>query len=36
MVATRLFVTDAAQSIAAGGLRGPKDTRVRLLFVGVA
>lgn len=36
MVAASLFVTDAAQSIAAGGLRGLKDTRVPLLFVGIA
>lgn len=36
MVAPSLFVTDAAQSIAAGGLRGLKDTRVPLLFVGIA
>lgn len=35
-VAASLFVTDAAQSIAAGGLRGLKDTRVPLLFVGIA
>lgn len=35
MVAARLFVTDAAQSIAAGGLRGLKDTRLPLLFVGI-
>lgn len=35
VVAASLFVTDAAQSIAAGGLRGLKDTRVRL-FVGIA
>ncbi|WP_083519141.1 MATE family efflux transporter [Bradyrhizobium jicamae] len=36
MVAASFFVTDAAQSIAAGGLRGLKDTRVPLLFVGIA
>lgn len=36
MVAASLFVTDAAQSIAAGGLRGLKDTRVPLLFVCIA
>lgn len=36
IVAASLFVTDAAQSIAAGGLRGLKDTRVPLLFVGIA
>ncbi|MDA9391351.1 multidrug transporter MatE [Bradyrhizobium sp. CCBAU 45394] len=35
MVAASFFVTDAAQSIAAGG-RGLKDTRVPLLFVGIA
>lgn len=36
MVAASLFVTDAAQSIAAGGLRGLKNTRVPLPFVGIA
>lgn len=36
VVAASLFVTDAAQSIAAGGLRGLKDTRVPLLFVCIA
>ncbi|WP_346658841.1 MATE family efflux transporter [Bradyrhizobium sp. CW1] len=36
VVATSLFVTDAAQSIVAGGLRGLKETRVPLLFVGIA
>lgn len=36
IVAASLFVTDAIQSIAAGGLRGLKDTRVPLLFVGIA
>lgn len=36
MVAASRFVTDAAQSIAARGLRGLKDTRVPLLFVGIA
>ncbi|TGN73512.1 MULTISPECIES: MATE family efflux transporter [Bradyrhizobium] len=36
IVAASLFITDAAQSIAAGGLRGLKDTRVPLLFVGIA
>lgn len=36
MVAASRFVTDAAQSIAAGGLRGLKDTRVPLLFVCIA
>ncbi|WP_247398888.1 MULTISPECIES: MATE family efflux transporter [unclassified Bradyrhizobium] len=35
VVAASLFVTDAAQSIAAGGLRGLQDTRVPLLFVGI-
>ncbi|MGY3146585.1 MATE family multidrug resistance protein [Bradyrhizobium sp. USDA 3397] len=36
IVAASLLVPDAAQSIAAGGLRGLKDTRVPLLFVGIA
>ncbi|WP_247384629.1 MULTISPECIES: MATE family efflux transporter [unclassified Bradyrhizobium] len=36
IVAASRFVSDAAQSIAAGGLRGLKDTRVPLLFVGIA
>ncbi|MGY3371929.1 Na+-driven multidrug efflux pump [Bradyrhizobium sp. GM2.4] len=36
VVAACLVVTDAAQSIVAGGLRGLKETRVPLLFVGIA
>lgn len=34
LVGSSFFVTDAVQSIAAGGLRGLKDTRVPLLFAG--
>lgn len=36
LVGASVFVTDAVQTIAAGGLRGLKDTRVPLLFAGVA
>ncbi|XIA67465.1 MATE family efflux transporter [Bradyrhizobium sp. TZ2] len=36
MVAASFFVAEAAQTIAAGSLRGLKDTRVPLLFAGVA
>lgn len=36
LVGASLFVTDAAQSIAAGGLRGLKDTRVPILLAGTA
>ncbi|MCC8977920.1 MATE family efflux transporter [Bradyrhizobium acaciae] len=36
LVGASFFVTDALQSIAAGGLRGLRDTRVPLLFAGVA
>jgi multidrug resistance protein, MATE family len=35
LVGASLFVTDAMQSIAAGSLRGLKDTRVPLLFAGI-
>jgi MATE family multidrug resistance protein len=35
MVGASFFVTDAVQSIAAGALRGLKDTRVPLLFAGL-
>lgn len=35
LVGASFFITDAAQSIAAGSLRGLKDTRVPLLFAGV-
>jgi multidrug resistance protein, MATE family len=35
LVGASFFVTDAMQSIAAGSLRGLKDTRVPLLFAGV-
>ncbi|WP_082907727.1 MATE family efflux transporter [Bradyrhizobium neotropicale] len=35
-VAAAFFITDAVQSIAAGSLSGLKDTRVPLLFAGVA
>lgn len=36
LVGASFFVTDALQSIAAGGLRGLKDTRVPLFFAAVA
>ncbi|MCK1488899.1 MATE family efflux transporter [Bradyrhizobium sp. 180] len=36
LVGASLFVTDAAQSIAAGGLRGLRDTRVPILLAGTA
>ncbi|MCK1670195.1 MATE family efflux transporter [Bradyrhizobium sp. 153] len=36
LVGASFFITDAAQSIAAGSLRGLQDTRVPLLFAGVA
>lgn len=36
IVGATLFVADAAQCIAAGGLRGLKDTRVPLLFAAIA
>lgn len=36
LVGASYFITDALQSIAAGALRGLKDTRVPLLFAGVA
>ncbi|WP_082641560.1 MATE family efflux transporter [Bradyrhizobium yuanmingense] len=36
IVGATLFITDAAQCIAAGGLRGLKDTRVPLLFATIA
>ncbi|WP_018321451.1 MATE family efflux transporter [Bradyrhizobium sp. WSM2793] len=36
IVGATLFITDAAQCIAAGGLRGLKDTRVPLLFAAIA
>ncbi|MDA9421025.1 MATE family efflux transporter [Bradyrhizobium sp. CCBAU 53380] len=36
LVGATFFITDAAKSIAAGGLRGLKDTRVPLLFAGIA
>lgn len=36
LVGASFFMTDALQSIAAGGLRGLKDTRVPLLFAAVA
>ncbi|MET4121817.1 MATE family multidrug resistance protein [Bradyrhizobium sp. JR1.5] len=36
LVGASFFITDAVQSIAAGGLRGLKDTRVPLLFAGIA
>jgi MATE family multidrug resistance protein len=35
LVGASFFVTDAIQSIAAGSLRGLKDTRVPLLFAGI-
>jgi multidrug resistance protein, MATE family len=35
LVGATFFVTDAMQSIAVGGLRGLKDTRVPLLFAGI-
>jgi MATE family multidrug resistance protein len=35
LVGASFFVTDAMQSIAAGSLRGLKDTRVPLLFAGI-
>ncbi|WP_354130971.1 MULTISPECIES: MATE family efflux transporter [unclassified Bradyrhizobium] len=35
-VGATLYVSDAVQSIAAGGLAGLKDTRVPLLFAGIA
>jgi multidrug resistance protein, MATE family len=36
LVGASFFITDAVQSIAAGGLHGLKDTRVPLLFGGIA
>ncbi|WP_371930207.1 MATE family efflux transporter [Bradyrhizobium sp. CCGUVB1N3] len=36
LVGASFFVTDAVQSIAAGSLHGLKDTRVPLLFAGIA
>ncbi|WP_245320959.1 MATE family efflux transporter [Bradyrhizobium sp. NAS96.2] len=36
LVGASFFIADAAQFIAAGSLRGLKDTRVPLLFVGIA
>ncbi|MGY3538213.1 MATE family multidrug resistance protein [Bradyrhizobium sp. USDA 4515] len=36
LVGASFFITDALQSIAAGGLRGLRDTRVPLLFAGIA
>ncbi|KRR09897.1 MATE family efflux transporter [Bradyrhizobium valentinum] len=36
LVGASLFITDALESIAAGGLRGLKDTRVPLLFAAIA
>lgn len=36
LVAASFFITDAAQSVAVGGLRGLNDTRAPLLFVGIA
>lgn len=36
LVGASFFISDAAQSIAAGGLRGLKDTRVPLLFAGIS
>ncbi|ODM72150.1 MATE family efflux transporter [Bradyrhizobium elkanii] len=36
LVGAGFFITDAAQSIAAGSLGGLKDTRVPLLFAGIA
>lgn len=36
LVGASFFVTDAAESIAAGALRGLKDTRVLVLFAGTA
>lgn len=36
LVGAILFITDAAQCITAGGLRGLKDTRVPLLFASIA
>ncbi|WP_354101868.1 MATE family efflux transporter [Bradyrhizobium sp. RT5a] len=36
IVGAALFITDAAQCIAAGGLRGLKDTRVPLLFAAIS
>jgi MATE family multidrug resistance protein len=35
LIGATFFITDALQSIAAGSLRGLKDTRVPLLFAGV-
>lgn len=36
LVGASFFITDAAQFIATGSLRGLKDTRVPLLFIGIA
>ncbi|NEV02857.1 hypothetical protein FNJ47_46180, partial [Bradyrhizobium sp. UFLA 03-164] len=36
LVGASFFITDALQSIAAGGLRGLGDTRVPLFFAGIA
>lgn len=36
LIGASFFITDAAQLIATGSLRGMKDTRVPLLFIGIA
>lgn len=36
LIGASFFISDAAQHVAAGGLRGLKDTRVPLLFAGIA